>query len=54
MPEEFELFGEEHQQDEQARQQLIIQQEKCEHDEEMRQGNGFVYGVCKKCNKDLY
>ena len=39
---------------EEARQRLLIEQDNCEHEEEMKQGDGRVYGVCKKCLKELY
>lgn len=26
----------------------------CQHEEVMRQGNGAVYGVCKKCGIELF
>ena len=29
------------------------EEKECEHDEGMKQGDGFVYSVCKKCGKDL-
>lgn len=31
-----------------------IEKPPCKHDEVMRQGDGFVYGVCSKCNEELY
>ena len=39
---------------EEARQRLLIEQDNCEHEELFKHGDGRVYGVCKKCLKELY
>lgn len=51
--EEYGLFGNEHRRQEAAK-KLKQEQENCEHDEVMKQGDGFVYGHCSKCLKELY
>lgn len=32
----------------------LRKQSECEHEEVMQQGDGSVYGYCKKCLKELY
>ena len=32
----------------------LLQQTQCPHEEVMRQGDGFVYGICSKCGIELY